>query len=470
MADEVAQLSSSPKDNPPGPEGSPSISVPPMIERENNIMTQGELERFRESYSIPSNVQIRLPEANKTIAPTRPGEVAFFEATFHTGDNDEDISVGGAAPVASDEGESHHSRDEPRQGDHSQDGSATRGKVQPIISGLELGGSSSSSSSRSEAWLDPRLPSSSDQTKIILKKFAQMVEGCKWSSPAAKSTPAKGVHGSVRFELNQTKPMRTGWFGSRFFRVFCAPLTPAAKGVVVGEKCPKEEVPDILPSKDLNGKGAMPLPEAKQKAKSKATSSVAVSKGAKSVAAPREGTSAKPGDILGPNASMMENLAVAEKLLEGLIPPFDRKEVVVLASSFIGQGRELRDGAMIQYARAESVGTEMARAQQRATKLEGLMVELSVWEQRATEELKKMKEEWDATVEAVEFTASRYFDEGFDFYKRQISHFHLDLDILAMRIDADLLEEEKDGEKEGEKEEEKEKHDGEKGDTSLLFS
>ena len=71
MADEVAQLSSSPKDDPPSPEGSPSVSIPPPIERENNIMTQGELDRFRGSYSIPSNVQIRLPEANKTIAPTR---------------------------------------------------------------------------------------------------------------------------------------------------------------------------------------------------------------------------------------------------------------------------------------------------------------------------------------------------------------------------------------------------------------
>ena len=40
-----------------------------------------------------------------------------------------------------------------------------------------------------------------------------------------------------------------------------------------------------------------------------------------------EGTSANPGDVLGLNASMLENPVVAEKLLEGAIPPFDREEV-----------------------------------------------------------------------------------------------------------------------------------------------
>ena len=39
------------------------------------------------------------------------------------GDNGEDIPTGGAASIAGNEGESHHSRDELRRGDHSQDGS-----------------------------------------------------------------------------------------------------------------------------------------------------------------------------------------------------------------------------------------------------------------------------------------------------------------------------------------------------------
>ena len=46
--------------------------------------------------------------------------------------------------------------------------------------------------------------------------------------------------------------------------------------------------------------------------------------------APGEGTSTKPSDVLGLNASMLESLLVAEKLLEGMIPSFDREETVKL--------------------------------------------------------------------------------------------------------------------------------------------
>ncbi|GFZ16787.1 hypothetical protein Acr_26g0000570 [Actinidia rufa] len=45
-------------------------------------MTQGELDHLRESCSIVSGIQIRLPEADETIASTRLGEVAFYEAAF----------------------------------------------------------------------------------------------------------------------------------------------------------------------------------------------------------------------------------------------------------------------------------------------------------------------------------------------------------------------------------------------------
>ena len=45
------------------------------------------------------------------------------------------------------------------------------------------------------------------------------------------------------------------------------------------------------------------------------------------VVAPGEGTLANPSDVLGLNTSMLENSTVAEKLLEGVIPPFDREEV-----------------------------------------------------------------------------------------------------------------------------------------------
>ncbi|GFY92604.1 hypothetical protein Acr_08g0010000 [Actinidia rufa] len=87
------------------------------------------------------------------------------------------------------------------------------------------------------------------------------------------------------------------------------------------------------------------------------------------VVASREGTSARPGDALGLNASMLEN-----------------STVVVLTSSLTERGRKLRDRAMIQHARAESIGTERVRAQQRATELEKQATESGVRGQQAAEE------------------------------------------------------------------------------------
>ena len=48
-------------------------------------MTSEDLEHLRESRSIPSSIQIRLPEEGETIISAREGEVAFYEASFHSG-------------------------------------------------------------------------------------------------------------------------------------------------------------------------------------------------------------------------------------------------------------------------------------------------------------------------------------------------------------------------------------------------
>ncbi|GFY90863.1 hypothetical protein Acr_07g0010590 [Actinidia rufa] len=129
---------------------------------------------------------------------------------------------------------------------------------------------------------------------------------------------------------------------------------PAAKEVVIREKHHRDKVHDISP------------PTSKRTP----------------VMAPGEGTSAYPSDVLGLNASMLKN---PKKLFEGVIPPFDREEVGkldldrVISKLFYKHGRELRDGAMTQQARAKSVGIEMA-----------------------IDELRKLREEQDATVEGLE--------------------------------------------------------------------
>ncbi|GFZ17514.1 ubiquitin carboxyl-terminal hydrolase-related protein [Actinidia rufa] len=401
MTDEVNQLpsyppeESPPRDEPSDHGGNPEIDTRTPFENEFNIMTQGDLDRLRESCSFPSGIQARLFEDDETILSTRPGEVAFYEAAFHAGlrfpihptvrrilhfynicpaqlvpnawrsvvctlvvwryyrralslnefrggrgsssssqettesspraylgrkefrgsrdhgapqvpvvlgsktfkkcfalgsermvssggDNAEDELVGGAAVVAGDKGESHHSQDERPRNDHSRDDS------------VEYLGTDRSV--RAQARTLNRRPGqihsspSLDQMKISLKKLDQMGEGSKGSSPSAKSTPT-------------------------------------AKGIVVGDKCPRDEVPDISPSKKgSKGKGAIPPPEAKKAAKSTTTSSVAASRRTP-IVAPGEGTSASPDGVLGPQASMLENPVVAEKLLEGVIPPVDKEEV-----------------------------------------------------------------------------------------------------------------------------------------------
>ncbi|GFS42940.1 hypothetical protein Acr_00g0082710 [Actinidia rufa] len=74
-------------------------------------------------------------------------------------------------------------------------------------------------------------------------------------------------------------------------------------------------------------------------------------------------------------------------------------------------------------------------------------------------------QEWDATMDildAIEMIASRYFREGFDFFKWQLHHHHPNLSIYlnGMDIDQDLLEEEEDELEEKQKREGKEEEDG----------
>ncbi|GFS33089.1 hypothetical protein Acr_00g0026310 [Actinidia rufa] len=81
-------------------------------------------------------------------------------------------------------------------------------------------------------------------------------------------------------------------------------------------------------------KGFMPSPDDKNKGpiikdptKSKAMFGRAATQNMPASVAPKEGTSANPGVVLGLEASAMENPAMAEKLLQEFILPID-KEVV----------------------------------------------------------------------------------------------------------------------------------------------
>ena len=99
-----------------------------------------------------------------------------------------------------------------------------------------------------------------------------------------------------------------------------------AKGVVIGEKRPRDGVSPILLSEVRSkGKEALPPPTAK-KAKS-VTSSTPTTKGTRPTMAPGEGTSTNPDNALGPRATMLGSLSVAEKILSGVILPVDKEKV-----------------------------------------------------------------------------------------------------------------------------------------------
>ena len=75
----------------------------------------------------------------------------------------------------------------------------------------------------------------------------------------------------------------------------------------------------------------------------------------------------------------------------------------------------------------------------------------------------------------MESTATKYFDKGFYFDKRQLAHHHpnLGIDLDSMGIDHDLLEEEDEEDEDKGKDKEKEKENNkergeEKGDTNLF--
>ncbi|GFZ05347.1 hypothetical protein Acr_17g0009190 [Actinidia rufa] len=163
------------------------------------------------------------------------------------------------------------------------------------------------------------------------------------------------------------------------------------------------------------------------------------------VLAPREGTSTNPGHVLRLVASILENPAVTKKLLKGVIPLLDKEEVEKLDLD-LEISRLCHE---VGQAQADSIRTKMVCAQQRATELEGQVADLGAQEQKAIEELKKMREDRDATIqklkkenaelkakeilaknsaieeykssddflEAAEQAASKYFGEGFDLCK-----------------------------------------------------
>ncbi|PSS17535.1 Histone like [Actinidia chinensis var. chinensis] len=262
--------------------------------------------------------------------------------------------------------------------------------------------------------------------------------------------------------------------------------TPTKK-MVIGEKRSREDLTSSPNKKGTvddssKGKEASQAPEARKKAVrpgnltfSKATPS----------SSPGDGTSTNLGTALGPSTSILYSPSVVKKLLRGVVPPADKEKVekltldqkatklfhvigqqaLVLRSSLAVQSKEAGEEASLQQGRATSLEskaidelTKMKVDQDfLADKLERsgvfvveLMEKITQAQTSAMEEFKSLSN----LLRAIEDVASKYFDEGFDFYKWQLRRHHHDLtiDLEGMGLDHDLLAEEEEDEEKRENE------------------
>ncbi|GFS43258.1 hypothetical protein Acr_00g0084390 [Actinidia rufa] len=74
MTNEANQSPDSPREDFSTPEDIPMVAIPPSVEQETNIMTLDELDQFREFYSFPPHMQLRIPEEGETITSTHPNK------------------------------------------------------------------------------------------------------------------------------------------------------------------------------------------------------------------------------------------------------------------------------------------------------------------------------------------------------------------------------------------------------------
>ncbi|GFZ04566.1 hypothetical protein Acr_17g0001380 [Actinidia rufa] len=218
---------------------------------------------------------------------------------------------------------------------------------------------------------------------------------------------------------------------------------PPTKGVVIREKRTRggDLLIEIGEQDSSKGKETVPPPPPKR---FKSNRGAINARGR----AAEAGTSSPGGDM---GSESMSDASVARRLLTGVIPDSDKKEVdqlsenelvaksfhalgqvVVFASSLALRSQEHLHDMDFHMARADSAELELVKAQNRALKAENKLAELN-------EERSKPGNE-----AAVTDSAASYFSEGFEFCKRQLIHQFLNLgvDVANMAMDPSFAEEE----------------------------
>ncbi|GFY85508.1 hypothetical protein Acr_04g0002460 [Actinidia rufa] len=518
MADEVYQ-------HPPPEESSPQgrlpeVEVPSSLAIELNIMTQGDLDRLRETYSFPLGLRMRLPGKGKTIIFVSASEVAFYEAMLSAGLrfpvhptikwilNFYGICPAQLSPNAwqSETGQKYSQGGlQQRQGmeeeiflhlgrrlgvpfEHSSRG---RGRTSFEVMGRVLRSWGTLGGIRVEAEDDigGRAAASMGDARIIEKEMRRILPH---------------VH-----DLDLLR-----WSGEKIRDPFLGPAPSSLSsssnsrlGSQLDSRLSSELRSDAMSKRiklSLLAKAIAPLPEAK---KNKTDGGAHVIPARPLVLG--EGNAAKsiPGEALGPHAFVMASATTAEKILAGVILPADKENVekftfdqvvtkvlhilgqgVILGSSLAIRSRDFVESANNHCALAESSKLEMVWAQNQAIELEGATAEANAREAKAAKEVEaRYKEvmrlqlrvaELEKTQnfakgriiaafkeskdfqEVVVGSASFYFGDGFNFCKKQLMYQYpqLGIDFEDIEMDHKFLAqvEAKADKKDGEVAEEKE--------------
>ncbi|GFZ21686.1 hypothetical protein Acr_29g0008480 [Actinidia rufa] len=277
----------------------------------------------------------------------------------------------------------------------------------------------------------------------------------------------------LQFGLRLCRPEAKPWPKSK---AKAAAAKHPTKGVVIREKRTREGdlLIEIGEEDSLKGKETVPPPPPKR---FKSNRGAINDRGR----AAEAGTSSPAGDG---GSQSMSDASVARRLLTGVIPASDKKEVdqlpendlvaksfhalgqvVVYASSLALRSQEHLHDIDFHMARADSAELELVKAQKRAIKAETRVAELNEEKSRPGTEVDDLKttvaeltsklakakelaiEDFKASEEfkaAVTDSAATYFGDGFEFCKRQLLHQfpHLGADVANMAMDPSFAEEE----------------------------
>ncbi|GFY95452.1 hypothetical protein Acr_10g0008370 [Actinidia rufa] len=523
--------------SPSSPPNSPKMDTSSLT-KEGNVMTQAELDKLGYTYSFPSGIRLRIPGDGETILSARQGEVAFYEAAFLTGLRlplhptireiliHYKICPAQLSPnawrsvicslVIWRHFKRHMSCDEfrclyslsplPDSGWYYFKARPEKNLLRGSPSNVK-GWKTRFFFASGDEWEFPSGTAASDTIRVP-RSWGTPGKSCN-KLPTLSEVDVKRtetVLGKIEprgyFEVSKVLGSRTF---QKHFAAGCTALStsggdntasgeeamsaggkakaekatktakPPTKGVVIREKRTRggDLLIEIGEQDSSKGKETVPPPPPKRFKSNRAIS-------ARGRAA--EAGTSSPGGNMG--SESMSDASVARRLLTGVIPASDKKEVdqlsenelvaksfhalgqvVVFASSLALRSQEHLHDMDFHMARADSAELELVKAQNRALKAENKLAELNEERSKPGNEVDDLKatvaeltnklakanelaiEDFKASGQfqaAVTDSTASYFSEGFEFCKRQLIHQfpNLGVDVANMAMDPSFAEEE----------------------------